>query len=178
VTCTTGSRPGLVETSLRIYIAGQGLVSNREIVFRYVSVWSSDTTWGGEFAPMDMESVWIPKGLNLFVDVESTPLLNLVLVEGSLIFAPESDPTHHRFFSAHNIFVNGGLMEVGTEEFPYTSKVTITMHSSVSDPYIPIYGNKVIAVRFGTLDMHGPVRTPTWTMLETTVEANSAVITL
>ena len=42
------------------------------------------------------------------------------------------------------------------------------MHSALSDPYLPIYGNKVIGVRFGTLDMHGPVRTPTWTMLETT----------
>jgi hypothetical protein len=141
-------------------------------------VWSSDTTWGGEFAPMEMESVWIPKGLNLFVDVDSTPILNAILVEGSLIFAPEADPTHHRFFDAHYIFVNGGLMEVGTEEFPYTSKITITMHSSVSDPYIPIYGNKVIGVRHGTLEMHGPVRTPTWTMLETTVEANSTVIVL
>jgi hypothetical protein len=178
VTCTTGSRPGLVDTSLLIYIDGQGLVSNRELVFRYVSVWSSDTTWGGEFAPMEMESLWIPKGLNLFVDVDSTPLLNLVLVEGSLIFAPDSDTAHHRFFDAHYVFVNGGLMEVGTEEFPYTSKITITMHSSVTDPYIPIYGNKVIGVRLGTLDMHGPVRTPTWTMLETTVEANSTIITL
>jgi hypothetical protein len=86
-----------------------------------VSVWSSDTTWGGEFAPMEMESLYIPAGLNLFVDVDSTPLLNLVLVEGSLIFAPEVDTTHHRFFDAHYIFVNGGVMEVGTEEFPYTS---------------------------------------------------------
>ena len=178
VTCTTGSRPGLVETSLQIYIDGQGLVSNRDLVYKYVSVWSSDTTWGGEFAPMEMESIWIPKGLNLLVDVDSTPQLNAVIVEGSLIFAPDSDATHHRFFDAHYIFVNGGLMEVGTEEFPYTSKITITMHSSVSDPYIPIYGNKVIGVRFGTLDMHGPVRTPTWTMLESTVEANSTVITL
>jgi hypothetical protein len=178
VTCTTGKRPGLVETSLSIYIDGQGLVSNRDLVYKYVSVWSSDTTWGGEFAPMEMESIWIPKGLNLLVDVDSTPQLNAVIVEGSLIFAPDSDATHHRFFDAHYIFVNGGLMEVGTEEFPYTSKITITMHSSVSDPYIPIYGNKVIGVRFGTLDMHGPVRTPTWTMLESTVEANSTVITL
>jgi hypothetical protein len=37
-------------------------------------------------------------------------------------------------------------MEVGTEEFPYTSKLTITMHGNISDPYLPIYGNKVIAV--------------------------------
>jgi hypothetical protein len=178
VTCTTGKRPGLVESSLQIYITGYGLVSNRGLLYRYVSVWSSDTTWGGEFAPMELESIWIPKGLNLLVDVDSTPILNAVVVEGSLIFAPETDSTHHRFFDAKYIFVNGGLMEVGTEEFPYTSKITITMHSSVSDPYLPIYGNKVIGVRHGTLDMHGPVRTPTWTMLETTADQYSTVITL
>jgi hypothetical protein len=125
-----------------------------------------------------MESVWIPKGLNLLVDIDSTPLLNAVLVEGSLIFAPDSDQSHHRFFDAHYIFVNGGMMEVGTEQFPYTSKITITMHSSISDPYIPIYGNKVIGVRYGTLDMHGPVRTPTWTLLETTVLPGGTTITL
>jgi hypothetical protein len=168
----------LVETSLYIYIDGQGLVSNRDIVYKYVSVWSSDTTWGGEFAPMEMESIWVPKGLNLFVDVDKTPVLNAIVVEGSIIFAPEADPNHERFFDAHYIFINGGTMEVGTEEFPYTSKITITMHSSVDDPYIPIYGNKVIGLRYGTLDMHGVVRTPTWTKLEYTVEAGGTVITL
>jgi len=149
---------------------GKGNVATNDMLFRYVSLWSSDTTWGGEFAPMYDESIWIPKGLNLLVDIDSTPILNAIIVEGSLIFTPESDPNHHRTLDAHYIFVNGegSLMEVGTEEFPYTSKVTITMHSALSDPYLPIYGNKVIGVRFGTLDMHGPVRTPTWTMLETT----------
>jgi hypothetical protein len=48
------------------------------------------------------------------------------------------------------------------------------MHSRLSDPYLPIYGNKVLGVRFGTLDMHGPVRTPTWTLLEATVAAGSS----
>jgi hypothetical protein len=118
---------------------------------------------------MELESVYIPKGLNLLVDVDSTPLLNAVIVEGSLIFAPDADSTHQRFFDAKYIFVNEGLMEVGTEDFPYTSKIAITMHGSATDPYLPIYGNKVIGLRGGTLDLHGPVRTPTWTMLESTV---------
>jgi len=71
------------------------------------------------------------------------------------------------------IFVKGkgSYMEVGTEKFPYTSKLTITMHGAISDPYIPIYGNKVIGCRFCTLEMHGPKRTPTWTELDTTVQA-------
>ena len=73
VTCTTGKRPGLVETSLYIYIEGKGLVSLKEKAFIYVNMWSADTTWGGEFAPMEGESVWVPKGLNLYVDIDSTP---------------------------------------------------------------------------------------------------------
>jgi hypothetical protein len=44
---------------------------------------------------MTGESVWIPAGLNLLVDVDSTPVLDAVLVEGSLIFPPDDlDPTH------------------------------------------------------------------------------------
>jgi hypothetical protein len=45
-----------------------------------------------------------------------------------LIFAPHIDPNHQRFFDARYIFVNGGYMEVGTEAYPYTSKLTMTMH--------------------------------------------------
>ena len=127
---------------------------------------------------MEGESVYVPAGLNLLVDIDSSPCLKAVIVEGSIIFAPDADETHERFFDAYYIFVTGGLMEVGTEEFPYTSKITITMHGLLSSPYLPIYGNKVIGVRFGTLDMHGPVRTPTWTLLETTVTPGATVITL
>ena len=129
LTCTTGDRPGLVESSLEIYVEGMGLVSNRGLLFRYVSFWSAESTWGGEFAPLDGESVYVPTGLNLLVDIDRTPLLNLVYVEGGLIFPSDPDPEHERFFEAHYVFINKGFMEVGTEEFPYTSKLTITMHS-------------------------------------------------
>jgi hypothetical protein len=127
---------------------------------------------------MEGESIYVPAGLNLLVDIDSSPLLNAVIVEGSIIFAPDDDPNHERYFDARYIFISGGLMEVGTEEFPYTSKITITMHGLLSDPYLPIYGNKVIGVRYGTLDMHGVERTPTWTLLEYTVEAGESVITV
>ena len=40
------------------------------------------------------------------------------------------------------------------------------MHGALADPYIPIYGNKVIGVRYGTFDMHGIPKVPTWTVLE------------
>jgi hypothetical protein len=141
-------------------------------------MWSDPITWGGEFAPMEMESVFVPHGLNLFVDVDKTHMLNAIIVEGSIIFAPDVDPNHQRTFDAHYIFVHKGMMEVGTETFPYTSKITITMHSDLLDPYLPIYGNKVIGCRYCTLDMHGIKRQPNWTELDTTVLPGDTKMTL
>lgn len=178
VTCTTDKRPGVIKPSLEIYIDGMGLVANQGKLFRYASVWSDETTWGGEFAPMFNESVYVPAGMNLLVDVDRTPTLNLIMVEGSIIFPPDKDPNHERFFDAHYIFLTDGYMEAGTEEFPYTSKLTITMHGDVNTPFIPVFGNKCIAVRRSTLDMHGVERKPTWTVLDATAEKGSSVITL
>lgn len=176
--CKTGPRPGLVPSSMEIFILGRGYVPLQGRKFIYTNLWSSEATWGGEFAPTEMETVLIPAGLNLLVDIDATPLLFAVIVEGSLILAPDADPNHHRTFDAHYIFVRNGTLEVGTEEYPYTSKITITMHGNITSPYIPTYGNKVIGVRYGTLDMHGIKRTPTWTSLESTAKANSNTITL
>lgn len=121
IKCTTGSRPGLKKSTLSIEIAGKGAVSTKDRLFTYVNLWSEETTWGGEFAPIDGDSVYLPAGLNLLVDVDNSAQLKAVIVEGQLIFAPEADPLHERFFDAMYIFVRNGSMEVGTEENPYTS---------------------------------------------------------
>jgi G8 domain len=79
---------------------------------------------------MEGESVVIPKYLNLLVDIDSSPILNAIDVEGSLIFLPHDKPDTMRTFDAHYIMVKGGYLEIGTEQFPYTSKLTITMHGT------------------------------------------------
>jgi len=146
--------------------------------FKYVAYWSDEDTWSGEYAPIEGDAVYIPEGQHLLVDVDSTPILSAVLVEGSLIFLPELDNSHERTFDAHYIMVRNGYMEVGTEEFPYTSKLTITMHGNKESPEIPIYGNKCIAVRNGVLELHGVPRTPTWTSLSATADIGSKQISL
>ena len=83
--------------------------------FQYVSFWSAASTWGGDFAPIDGDSVDIPSGMSLLVDIDNSPVLKLVLVEGSLLFMPHTDPTHERTFDATYILVRNGYMEVGTE---------------------------------------------------------------
>ena len=138
----------------------------------YVSYWSNPDTWGGDYEPQKYEAISIPKGRSLLVDVDTVPQLSFILVEGALLFAPHpTNENHERTFDAEYIFINEGYMEVGTEQFPYTSKITITMHGDVTTPAIPTYGNKNIAVRKGSLHLVGKTREITWTMLDSTAPA-------
>jgi G8 domain len=156
-----------------------GRVATQGMTFRYVNYWSEPLTWGGDFAPIDGDLVYIPQGLNLLVDVDSTPILSAVVVEGALIFPPNpTNPNHLRTFDAAYVMVRGGTFEAGTEAYPYTSKLLITMHSNRSSPELPIFGNKVIAMYDGILDLHGVPRVPCWTMLEMTADIGSNNITL
>lgn len=170
ITCTTANKPYVPgDPTLSILIDGAGAVATRGLVYRYVSRWSDKETWGNDIPPLMGEAVEIPSGQHLLVDVQNVPKLEFVLVYGSLIFeSNENDPNDHKTFDAGYIMVNGGYLEIGTEDFPYTSKLTITMHGEKSDPYLPTYGNKVIAVRYGQLEMHGKPRSHIWTDLDVT----------
>jgi hypothetical protein len=72
--------------------------------------------------------------------------------------------------------VHHGYFELGTEEFPYTSKMVITMHATRFSPSFSIYGNKMIGCRFCNLSMHGIPKTTTWTRLSQTAEPGDTVI--
>lgn len=63
-------------------------MATQGLVFRYCNLWSDEDSWSGEFAPLEGESVHVPKGVCILVDVDSTPILNAILVEGSMIFPP------------------------------------------------------------------------------------------
>ncbi len=47
------------------------------------------------------------------------------------------------------------------------------MHGTKNSEKLPIYGNKVIAVRNGHIEMHGAVRNPVWTHLYESVAVDS-----
>ena len=76
------------------------------------------------------------------------------------------------------LIINGGALEIGTEDEPYLNQATITMHGHVRCTELPVYGCKSIGVREGSLDLHGEFVPMTWTYLAATVEANATEITL
>lgn len=70
-----------------IRIAGKGEVVCAQIT-EYVYKWSDWDTWGGDGYPELDESLWIPSGLRLLLDIDHPPKLKEVIVEGELIFDP------------------------------------------------------------------------------------------
>jgi hypothetical protein len=175
ITFTTAERtvPFPTKLSLLINVAGKGDANTNGLKFLYVYRWSDRSTWGGEVPPRKGESVHIPAGKNILLDM-SPPELVLLTVEGMLVFEDVKDLT----LDAHYIMVNGGEFRVGTEAKPHTKNVLITLHGERTSPEIPIAGNKTLAVRKGILELHGVERTPTWTQLEGTVAAGATTITV
>lgn len=53
--------------------------------YQYVDLWSRRSTWGGNLPPIDGDSVYIPAGATVMLDV-SPPRLYLLIVEGNLVF--------------------------------------------------------------------------------------------
>ena len=47
-------------------------------------------------------------------------------------------------------------LQVGTESAPFQHRATIEMHGHVRSKELPVYGAKTLALREGTLDLHGP----------------------
>jgi len=82
--------------------------------FFYGIRWTGADTWGGEVSPREGDSVYVAEGQTLIVD-SSTPVLNAVIVEGTIIWADEGDYT----FDAYYIIIRGGNFIIGTESHPY-----------------------------------------------------------
>ena len=70
------------------------------------------------------------------------------------------------------------ISQIGTEANPHSSKATVMLHGNLRSKELPIYGTKTLAIREGTLDLHGLPAEPSWTRLAATANAGDTQITL
>ena len=118
----------------------------------------------------------IKRGQTVYLDTV-TPVLSIVLIlGGSLVFDEEQENVE--LHSEHILVTGGGTFQVGTESDPYTSRAQIVLYGHVLSTEIPLYGAKTLAVREGTLDLHGRPLSVTWTKLSNTTDAGDLEIHL
>lgn len=110
ITCTTSEHRTTLQAAIRLFVRGKGnaVHNSGAMTFEYVDRWSSHYTWGGGALPHERESVYIKLGQTVYLDI-SPPVLNLILIEGTLIFEDNQD----LHLQAKYIFINGGKLQVG-----------------------------------------------------------------
>jgi hypothetical protein len=76
-----------------------------------------------------MDSVYVPEGETLIVDVNTPKWVESVVVEGRIFFVDDRDLE----FDAKYIIVRKGEFIAGTECAPHQHKLTITLHGNYMD---------------------------------------------
>ncbi|XP_045210443.2 fibrocystin-L-like isoform X2 [Mercenaria mercenaria] len=177
IVCVTGPHLGSVDAKVEVQISGNGIAKEEttgDADFSYIDVWSSPYTWGGGPVPEEGDFIIIPRGMTLLLDTD-TPVLSFLLIQGGKLIFDETDVE----LKAKVIMITDrGVLQVGTESEPFRHKAIITLYGTTVDKELPIYGTKVLAVRNGTLDLHGIEMPLTWTTLASTATAGSSSIVL
>lgn len=133
--------------------------------------WSNPSAWASGEVPREGQTVVVPAGRTLELDVSPPPLGGL-RVEGTLTFA-----RRNLELTAGWILVPG-VLQVGSESNPFTHRARITLTGPLEPEAAPGMGNRVLGVLpGGRLEMWGETRTA-WTHLEGTAQAGADRITL
>ena len=111
----------------------------------------------------------------IYFDAETPVLKGLIIQGGALIFDDNQD-VHLQ--TEYIIVTDNGKFQIGTEDAPFMHQAIITMYGSVRSVELPIFGSKVLAMRSGTLDLHGKPVGVTWTHLGQTASPGDTTITL
>ncbi|CAF2963963.1 unnamed protein product [Rotaria sp. Silwood2] len=175
ITCLTGSySQTTIQASVIVNVVNGGNAIG-SVQFQYIDLWSSPWTWGGDSPPDEGSIVSIDSGKTVYFDT-ITPILKAIVIDNaSLIFDDNQDVALN---VEYILIVNGGRLQIGTENNPFQHKAVITMYGHLRSIELPIFGAKVLALRDGIVDMHGRNVVRTWARLASTATSGSTQITL
>ena len=134
------SRDTAAATVTRRDMAGYGQVlDDGSADLHYTDRWDSIWSWGGTETPQVDEFIVITAGQTILLDT-STPILAFLLIDGGkLMYDREADGLNLQ--SKYILIINGGALEIGTEDEPYLNQASITMHGNVRCGNIFLYIN-------------------------------------
>ncbi|MBY0456011.1 MAG: G8 domain-containing protein, partial [Gemmataceae bacterium] len=138
--------------------------------------WSDPATWTGGKPPRAGDTVVIPDGRAVVLDV-SPPQLKGVLVKGQLRFDRQDLELKTGWVLVAG---KGAKLEIGTAAEPFAQKATITLFGTDKKESVAGAGTKFLAAMGGgTLELHGARRDAvSWTQLGATAEPGAKELTL
>ena len=172
IQCTTPASSETREVKVEVHVEGMGYASSN-VTFEFIDVWSSTYTWGGEGIPVEGDFAVISQNQTILLDI-STPVLSFLLIRGKLIF----DERDIELNSEYILITDGGELQVGTEDNYFKHNAVIRIHGHARKIELPVYGSKVLAVRDGTLELHGKPIPVTWSRLNHTAKMGDTEIVI
>uniref|UniRef100_A0A8B9BGR9 PKHD1 ciliary IPT domain containing fibrocystin/polyductin n=1 Tax=Anser brachyrhynchus TaxID=132585 RepID=A0A8B9BGR9_9AVES len=148
---------------------------NTQLALSFCGLWAEDSSWPAGHAPRDGDSVTIEEGRTLLLGTTTATLNLLHLKGGKLLFTGPGPVELH----AHSILISdGGELQVGSSEAPFHHKAHIYLYGSLHSPPVFPYGAKFLAVRNGTLSIHGWMPKVAFTQLKSSALANDTRLVL
>ncbi|MFC4455570.1 G8 domain-containing protein [Deinococcus sonorensis] len=134
--------------------------------------WSDPASWPNRHVPLEGDSVTVPEGQAMLLDVSPPALRSLTVPAGSaLMFADQDLTLRTDWILLH------GTLAVGSEARPYVHRAVIELTDTVPDENVMGMGDRLIGVMGGRLDLHGEART-SWTRLAQTARTGSTTLTV
>ena len=134
-------------------------------------MWSLSSSWDNlpDRIPIEGDKVVIESGWNMIFDMETTPDLDSIQINGKLTILSGKD----REIRTHSLWIRAGTLEIGTENAPYEDKMYITLLGDNTEKYWAFTpgieaGNKNLVVT-GTLNMYGLPRDAKSRLMNTVV---------
>ncbi|XP_076825074.1 fibrocystin-L-like [Clavelina lepadiformis] len=177
IECQTASHKGSIKTKVTVRVGNLGIATQDGADFFYIDRWSSVFTWGGDSLPTDEDFVIIKMGQTVLLDTH-TAILKMLLIDGGELIFDEAEDANVSLRAENILIVNNGRLQVGTEAEPYKGKAEIVMYGQLRSKELPIYGEKTLGLRSGTLDLHGRHIPNPWTVLAATADVGATQITL
>ena len=132
ITCLTNSHDGCIDVPVTVEVPGVGygkVPDDGSANFYYIDRWNSIWTWGGTGTPLAGELIVITAGQTILLDT-STPILAFLLIDGGKVMY-DREANGLNLQANYILIINGGTLEIGTEEEPYLNEASITMHGNV-----------------------------------------------
>ncbi|NXL83094.1 PKHD1 protein, partial [Alectura lathami] len=148
---------------------------NTQLALQFCGRWADDASWPAGRPPQDGANVTVEGGRTLLLGAATAALNLLHLRGGKLLFTGPGPVELH----AHYILISdGGELRVGSPEAPFCHKAHIYLYGSLHSPPLFPYGAKFLAVRNGTLSMHGWMPKVAFTQLKSSALANETRLVL
>lgn len=136
-------------------------------------LWSDPSSWTSLKIPIKGENVLIPLGKHILLD-ENTPELGNLIIEGKLTFLRKD-----LHLQSNAIAIQGGVLEIGTEENPFWQKATITLSDTNLNNELMNMGTRaLIVMNGGQLELHGHTPDVLWTKLNEHAPDQSTTLVL